>query len=70
VVLGDRDPKTVTPEQLLALRTKVTERVSTTEAHRVIKVWRALWKKLRTFRSCTDKTARGWTPLSPSPTPR
>jgi hypothetical protein len=54
-VLGDRDPKTVTPEQLLALRTKVTERVSATEAHRVIKVWRALWKKLQTFGYCTDK---------------
>ena len=54
-VLGDRDPKTVTPEQLLALRTKVTERISATEAHRVIKVWRALWKKLRTFGYCTDK---------------
>jgi hypothetical protein len=54
-VLGDRDPKRVTPEQLLALRTKVTERVSATEAHRAIKVWRALWKKLRAFGYCTDK---------------
>ena len=54
-VFGDRDPKSVTPEALLALRSKVAERVSATEAHRVIKVWRALWKKLRAFGSCTNK---------------
>ena len=33
-------------EDLLALRTKVAERVSESEAFRVIKVWRALWAKL------------------------
>jgi hypothetical protein len=53
--LGDRDPKTVTPEALLALRLKVAARVSATEAHRVIKVWRALWKKLEAFAYCADK---------------
>jgi hypothetical protein len=54
-IFGDRDPKAVTPEALLALRSKVTERVSAIEAHRVIKVWRALWKKLEAFGYCTDK---------------
>jgi hypothetical protein len=54
-VFGDRDPKTVTPEALLALRSKVAGRVSATEAHRVIKVWRALWKKLKAFGYCADK---------------
>jgi hypothetical protein len=54
-VYGDRDPKTVTPEGLLALRTKVATRVSATEAHRVIKVWRALWGKLQAFSYCTDE---------------
>jgi hypothetical protein len=34
------------------LRAKVAERVSETEGHRVIKVWRALWKKLQAFRYC------------------
>ena len=34
------------PEDLLALRAKVAERVSESEAFRVIKVWRALWAKL------------------------
>jgi hypothetical protein len=55
LVFGDRDPKTVTPEALLALRSKVAARVSATEAHRVIKVWRALWKKLEAFGYCADK---------------
>jgi hypothetical protein len=54
-VFGDRDPKTVTPEALFALRSKVADRVSPTEAHRVIKVWRALWKKLQAFGYCADK---------------
>jgi hypothetical protein len=51
-VLGDCDPKTVEPELLQDLRTKVAERISETEGHRVIKVWRALWKKLQAFRYC------------------
>jgi hypothetical protein len=62
-VLGDRDPKTVTPESLLALRTKIAARVSPTEAHRVIKVWRALWKKLKAFGYCTDKEGARTDPL-------
>jgi hypothetical protein len=54
-VFGDRDPKTVTPEALLALRSTVAERVSSTEAHRVIEVWRAMWKKLQAFGYCSAK---------------
>ena len=54
-LFGDCDPKTVTPEALLALRKKLTEGVSATEAHRVIKVWRALWKKLQAFGYCSAK---------------
>jgi hypothetical protein len=51
-VFGDCDPKTVDPERLLELRTKVVERISATEGHRVIKVWRAMWKKLQAFGYC------------------
>ena len=43
---GDYDPLAVVSEDLLALRAKVAERVSESEAFRVIKVWRALWAKL------------------------
>jgi hypothetical protein len=51
-VYGDRDPRSVTPESLLALRAKVAGRVSLTEAHRVIKIWRALWKKMAAMGYC------------------
>jgi hypothetical protein len=43
---GDYDPSAIHPEELLALRSMVVTRVSESEAHRVIKVWRALWKRL------------------------
>jgi hypothetical protein len=43
----------VTPEQLLALRTHVAAKISQTEAHRVIKVWRALWKKMAVMGFCS-----------------
>jgi hypothetical protein len=46
---GDYDPAAIVAEDLLALRAKVAERVSESEAFRVIKVWRALWAKLPGF---------------------
>jgi hypothetical protein len=55
-IFGDVDPKTIQPEHLLTLRTKVAARVSSGEAHRVIKVWRALWKKMAVLKFC-DKDA-------------
>ena len=60
-LFGDCDPKTVTPEQLIGdledrsvigLRPLVAAKVSETEAHRVIKVRRALWKKMASFGYC------------------
>jgi hypothetical protein len=45
-VFGDAAPDEVQAEALLALRNKVAKAVSPREAHRVIKVWRALLKKL------------------------
>lgn len=60
-LFGDCDPKTVTPEQFIGdpnrpdvkgLREIVATRVSDSEAHRVIKVWRALWKKMAVFGYC------------------
>ena len=43
---GDYDPLSVVSEDLLALRAKIAERVSESEAFRAIKIWRALWAKL------------------------
>ena len=51
-VFGDVDPKTVTPDLLLDFRTLVMTRVSENEAHRVIKVWHALWKKMTVLGLC------------------
>lgn len=51
-VFGDADPKHVTPENLIELRATVAARVSASEAHRVIKVWRALWKKMAAMGYC------------------
>src|SRR5215470_9564325 len=51
-LLPECDPKTVTPELLLNLCTEVADAVSVSESHRMIKVWRALWKKLATFGFC------------------
>ena len=50
--LADCDPKTVTGEMLLELRSDVAANVSESEAHRVIKVWRALWRKMAIFGFC------------------
>ena len=54
---GDYDPMAVQAEDLMALRAKVAERVSESEAHRVIKVWRALWKKLKPLKYRVDPNA-------------
>ena len=51
-LLAECDPTTVTPELLLELCTEVTNTVSASEAHRLIKVWRALWKKMATLGFC------------------
>jgi hypothetical protein len=54
---GDCDPKTVIPEHFLridpvtsepaGLVPRIEREVSITERHRAIKVWRALWKRMR-----------------------
>lgn len=60
-LFADCDPTTVTPEQIIGdpngpnttgLRPLVAAMVSESEAHRVIKVWRALWKKMAVFGYC------------------
>lgn len=67
---GDLDPRTITPEDLLALRTKIAERVSESEAHRVIKVWRALWKKMAAMGYCSRDADPSLTFSNTAPAPR
>ena len=60
-IFADANPKTVRTEHLIGdpsrpeivgLRPLVAAKVSETEAHRVIKVWRALWAKMAVFGYC------------------
>jgi integrase len=43
-VFGDCDPRTVTLEGIDAWRGKIEAAVSLREAHRCVKIWRALWR--------------------------
>jgi hypothetical protein len=43
-IFGDTDPRTVILEDLSAWRKAIEDTVSLREAHRAIKIWRALWK--------------------------
>jgi integrase len=43
-VFGDCDPRTVTLEDISAWRKAVEETISLREAHRCVKIWRAMWK--------------------------
>ena len=59
---GDCDPRTIEPEHFLridavtgepkGLVAEIEAKVSTTERHMVIKVWRALWKKMAGMKYC------------------
>jgi hypothetical protein len=43
-VLSDCDPRTVTLEDVSAWRKAIEDTLSLREAHRCVKIWRALWK--------------------------
>jgi hypothetical protein len=43
-IFGDCDPRTVTLENLSAWRKAIQDTVSLREAHRAMKIWRAMWK--------------------------
>jgi hypothetical protein len=43
-VFGDCDPRTVTLEDIDAWRAMIEQTVSLREAHRCVKIWRAMWK--------------------------
>lgn len=52
-VFGDCDPRSVTLEDLSAWRKAIEESVSLREAHRCMKIWRALWKVSAALGYCT-----------------
>jgi hypothetical protein len=51
-IFGDTDPRTVTLEDISLLRKAVENTVSQGEAHRMLKIWRALWKVLAALNYC------------------
>jgi hypothetical protein len=52
-VFGDVRPRIVTLEHISKFRLNVEEKVSRREAHRVIKIWRALWRVAAALKYCT-----------------
>lgn len=54
--LGDIIPSTISLEDMSAIRADIEAHISLREAHRVIKIWRALWKVAASMKYC-DQTA-------------
>jgi hypothetical protein len=52
-IFGDCDPRTVTLEAISALRKAIEDTVSLREAHRTIKIWRAMWKVAAALHYCS-----------------
>ena len=69
-LLGDCDPKSVTPEAMLELRVLVKDKISEGEAYRVIKVWRAIWKRMSVFGYCEADRDPAMAFVNTAPEPR
>jgi hypothetical protein len=79
-VFADCDPRTIQPEHFLAIDPKtgratglvpeVEGKVSVTERHRVIKVHRALWKKMAAMGLCDRNADPALTFANAAPPPR
>jgi hypothetical protein len=79
-LFGDVDPNTVQPEHFLAIDSKTGKpkgfiplleaQTSPTERHRVIKVWRALWKKMAAMNYCRLQADPTLTFANSAPQPR
>jgi integrase len=51
-IFGDTDPRTVTLEDISEWRKAIEDTVSLREAHRAVKIWRALWKVVAALGYC------------------
>jgi integrase len=51
-IFGDCNPRTVTLEDLSAWRKVIEDKVSLREAHRCVKIWRAMWKVVAALGYC------------------
>jgi hypothetical protein len=69
-VFGDVRPAAVTLEQLSEFRAEIARNVSQREAHRVIKIWRALWQVLAALRNCRPDEDPSFGVVNTEPEPR
>lgn len=69
-VFGDCAPATVTLEEISRFRAIVERKVSRREAHRVIKIWRALWRVAAALGYCERDADPSLGVRNLSPTPR
>ncbi len=67
---GDFDPRTIPPEMMQAFRATVVECISESEAHRVIKIWRALWKRMAVMGYCERERDPSLATPNTAPAPR
>jgi hypothetical protein len=51
-IFADVDPLTITPEMMGEWYEAIYRRAGLSEAHRALKIWRALWKVMAAFRLC------------------
>ena len=51
-IFADVDPSTVTPEMMGEWYETIRKSVGLSEAHRALKIWRALWKVMAAFQLC------------------
>jgi hypothetical protein len=51
-IFADVDPLTITPEMMGEWYEAIYKRTGLSEAHRALKIWRALWKIMAAFRLC------------------
>ena len=51
-IFADVDPLTITPEMMGEWYEAIYTRAGLSEAHRALKIWRALWKVMAAFRLC------------------
>ena len=68
--LGIVTPTRLLPEIMLQVRTDIVQAVSESEAHRTIKVWRALWKKMAAIGYCHIDRDPSFLFVNTAPSPR
>lgn len=69
-VFGDVKPNTITLIDISAWRAQIEQHVSQREAHRCIKIWRALWQVMAAMKYCDADNDPSFGVRNTEPTPR